>query len=212
MKIKNEKAKQIILSCIAILLMIIGYMNYSYDNEKDEVDFAARDNDINLGDVQLVNSKPEFESNIVPNDIPLNAIVENLETDKEKYLAGNEEETKSENKDNYFTETKLERDRMYSEMIETYQNIISNTMTPEDQKAIAAQEISNITNNKNKIMIAENLIKNKGFENVVVLVNNGNISVVVKSRNLNIEEVSKIQNIIQREFEVDVQNINISNK
>lgn len=212
MKFKNEKAKQIVLSAIAILLMTIGYMNYSFDNENGTVDFAARDNDINLGDVQLVNSEPELESDIVPNDIPLNAIVENLETDKEKYLAGNEEETKSENKDNYFKETKLERDRMYSEMIEIYQNIISNTMTPEDQKAIAAQEISNITNSKNKIMIAENLIKNKGFENVVVLVNNGNISVVVKSRNLNIEEVSKIQNIIQREFEVDVQNINISNK
>lgn len=212
MKFKNEKAKQIVLSAIAILLMTIGYMNYSFDNENGTVDFAARDNDINLGDVQLVNSEPELESDIVPNDIPPNAIVENLETDKEKYLEGNEEETKSENKDNYFEETKLERDRMYSEMIEIYQNIISNTMTPEDQKAIAAQEISNITNSKNKIMIAENLIKNKGFENVVVLVNNGNISVVVKSRNLNIEEVSKIQNIIQREFEVDVQNINISNK
>lgn len=212
MKIKNEKAKQIILSCIAILLMIIGYMNYSYDNEKDEVDFAARDNDINLGDVQLVNSEPEFESNIVPNEMIENAIVDNTIIDNENELKENNIIENIKEEENYFTETKLERERMYSEMIETYQNIISNTMTPEDQKAIAAQEISNITNSKNKIMIAENLIKNKGFENVVVLVNNGNISVVVKSRNLNTEQVSKIQNIIQREFEVDVQNINISNK
>ena len=55
-------------------------------------------------------------------------------------------------RDNYFEETKLERDRMYSEMIETYQKLIDTQETPEDQKAIAAQEISNITKTKNGII------------------------------------------------------------
>lgn len=212
MKLKNEKIKQIFLSIIAILLMMVGYMNYNYDNEQDTIEVASRTNDINLGDVQLVNSEPELESDIVPNDVIENAVVDNTVIDNENKLNENNVAEYVKEDDNYFTEAKLERDRMYSEMIETYQNIITNNMTPEDQKAIAAQEINNITNSKNRIMIAENLIKNKGFENVVVLVNNGNVSVIVKSRNLNTEQVSKIQNIIQREFEVEVQNINISNK
>ena len=101
---------------------------------------------------------------------------------------------------------------MYSEMISTYEKIIQNESTPSDQKAIAAQEISNITNIKNGIMISENLIKNKGFEEVIILVNNDTASVVVKSYNLNQEQISKIQNIIQRELKIEIKNINISNK
>ena len=101
---------------------------------------------------------------------------------------------------------------MYSETLETYQKLIDSSQTPQEQKAVAAQEISNITNKKNSIMISENLIKNKGFENVVILENNGNISVIVKSSNLSQDEISKIQNIVQRELSVDISNINISNK
>ena len=109
-------------------------------------------------------------------------------------------------------ETKLEREIMLSEMVETYQNVIDSAETPSDQKAIAVQEISNIAKMKNGIMISENLIKNKGFEDVVILINNKVVSVVVKSYTLNKEEISKIQNIIERELEVETKNINISNK
>lgn len=112
----------------------------------------------------------------------------------------------------YFEETRIERERMYSEMIETYEKIIENSKTPNDQKAISVQEISNITNIKNGIMISENLIKNKGFEDVIILVNNGNASVVIKSYNLSQEQISQIQNIIQRELKIETKNINISNK
>ena len=113
---------------------------------------------------------------------------------------------------NYFEETRIEREKMYSEMIETYTNLIESNQTPVDQKAISVQEISNLTNNKNGIMIAENLIKNKGFEDDIVFVNNATVSVVVKAYTLSKEEISKIQNIIQRELNVSVDKINISNK
>ena len=61
-------------------------------------------------------------------------------------------------------------------------------------------------------MIAENLIKNKGFENVVILINNDVVNVVVKSSSLSQEQISKIQNIISRELYIEVSNINIGNK
>lgn len=160
-------------------------------------------NEINLGDVQLVNTEPVTDynaGNIVPND--------ELEVpDEEEKI-----QTEKIEEHNYFEETKLERERMLSEMVETYQNVIDSAETPSDQKAIAVQEISNIAKMKNGIMISENLIKNKGFEDVVILINNKVVSVVVKSYTLNKEEISKIQNIIERELEVETKNINISNK
>lgn len=168
------------------------------DSKGSSIEVSSETNDVNIGDVQLVSTEPINEGSVVSND--------DLNEGEEA------EEKKEEPNDNYFEETKIERDRMYSEMLETYQKIINSSDTPSDQRAIAAQEISNITKTKNGIMIAENLIKNKGFENVVILINNNIVSVIVKSPNLNKEQISKIQNIVERELGVKISNINISNK
>lgn len=201
MKINKEKFKQIFLTCVAIILIGLGYLNYSVNNfqNEDALEVSADYNEINLGDVELVNS------DLVPND------------ELEELGANNTNETESKNttsniENDYFIETRIERDKMYSEMIEIYQNLISSEETPTEQKTIAAQEITNITNTKNSIMIAENLIKNKGFDDVIILVNSDNVNVIVKSSKLNKEEISQIQNIVQRELDVDVSNISITNK
>ena len=220
MKLNKENIKQIALIITGILFIGIGYFNYSFDIKDETIEVASREesaNEINLGDVQLVNSEPEniYEiGDIVPNEelAEANLVQENLDTSNENIVQNNVLESSRTQNYDYFEETKIERERMYSEMIETYQKLIDSSETPNDQKAISVQEISNIANIKNGIMISENLIKNKGFEDVVILVNNGIVSVVVKSYTLNKEQISKIQNIIERELNVEAKNINISNK
>lgn len=211
MKNSKEKMKQIVLSFIAISLIILGYTNYSFNEKNDSVEVASRtsENEINLGDVELVSSQPvqqKYKEGIVSNDEIQNT------TDSNTLKTNTTLNNMVEESTNYFEETRIERDRMYSETLETYQKIIDSNQTMQDQKAIATQEIANITNKKNSIMIAENLIKNKGFENVVILENLGNVSVIVKSSVLSQEQISKIQNIVQRELNVEISNINISNK
>lgn len=61
-------------------------------------------------------------------------------------------------------------------------------------------------------MIAENLIKTKGFEDVVLFVNNGNVTGVIKAEKLDEKQIAQIQNIITRELNVKPNKINISNK
>ena len=219
MKLNKENIKQIGLIFTGFLLIGIGYFNYSLDlKENENIEIGQRSlNEINLGDVELVNTKPVEEVGIiVPNDdlLQINSTenisqVENVEKIDSENNIENEIVIKE---SDYFQETRLEREKIYSEMIETYEKLIESKSTPNDQKAISAQEISNITNIKNGIMISENLIKNKGFEDVIILVNNDTASVVVKSYNLNQEQISKIQNIIQRELKIEIKNINISNK
>ena len=60
-------------------------------------------------------------------------------------------------------------------------------------------------------MISENLIKLKGFEETVILVNDNSINIIVDAENLNSNEVAQIQNIILNEFSVDIKNIHIIN-
>lgn len=216
LKYSKERIKQILLTFVAFSLIFLGYMNYNVDKDNN-IEVSAETNDINIGDVQLVNSEPTNNEGVIVSNDDLEEKTEEIAVNydtNEVLNNSNEMENVSisTSKQDYFEETKIERNRMYSEMIETYQKIIDNQETPSEQKAIAVQEISNITNIKNGIMISENLIKNKGFENVVILCNNEKINVVVKSSNLNQEQISKIQNIIERELNAKISNINITNR
>lgn len=114
--------------------------------------------------------------------------------------------------DNYFTQSRLDRDTMYSQTLDTYQKIINNENISEDQKSIAQEEISKINKEKNSIMIAENLIKVKGFEDLIIFVNGENVSIIVKADKLEEKDIAQIQNIITRELGASIENINISNK
>ncbi|MBR3882945.1 MAG: SpoIIIAH-like family protein [Clostridia bacterium] len=198
----KENQKQILLCVIAITFIVLGTINLNSNVKNEEfaegmLEVASRNVlEENLGDVELVSSSAIVE----------NESLDSTTSDEEKI-----EEIKSED-DNYFEETKLERNRMYSESIEIYQNILKNSELKEDQKLIATNEITKLTNMKNGILVCENLIKNKGIDDVVILENNGIINVVVKSSYLKKEEVSQIQNIIERHLNVDVQNISITRK
>lgn len=193
----KNKIKSIFLSCLAIFLIGVGYLNFNAS--QDSFDVAYTNNNEKTGDVELVNSQPvdEDDSALVPN----NSI--NQEST----------ETAIQNTEDYFSESRLERDKMYSQMIETYQNMIDSSEISTDQKGIAIEEINKIATQKNGILIAENLIKNKGFEDVVIFVNDESISIVIKSNiTLSKEQVAQIQNIVSRELNSKVENINISNK
>ena len=118
----------------------------------------------------------------------------------------------SNSKDNYFTNSKLERNTMYSQMLETYEKVLNSNNSLETQKQSATEEIKKINNLKNSIMICENLIQTKGFENVVIFVNDESVSVVVATTELTKENVAQIQNIVSRELKAEADNIHISKK
>ena len=61
-------------------------------------------------------------------------------------------------------------------------------------------------------MIAENLIKTKGIEDLVIFANKDSINVIVKGKEPSRAEIAQIQNIISRELEADIADIHIMNK
>lgn len=202
---KILKNNQVIIYAIALMLVAAGYLNYtSKDNKLIPTSSDAgviNTNELaDIGDATLVNS---------------NDVIYDENNTIEENTANNEEitqETSSNISDEYFTKSKLERDTMYSQMLESYQTILNNTNSSETQKNTATKEIENINQTKNSIMICENLIKTKGFENVIIFVNGESISVIVGIGELKQEEVAQIQNIVARELICKVENIHISTK
>lgn len=220
---KIMKKNQVVLLALALMLMTAGYMNYTNNHENENMLLAS------LGDAQLVSANVVNDANILnevnnavaesnneKNIVEQNNINEENQTTEEAESTSNEEskevqETSTKQADNdYFTRSKLERETMYSQMLETYTKILENGNISSEQKDIAENEIKNINNTKNAIMIAENLLATKGFENVVIFVNSPSVNVVVKKENLETEDVAQIQNVVQRELNTDIENIHIT--
>lgn len=192
----------------------------------------------NIGDAQLVSSNVVLENDVKSNESvstetnteKANEENNNSNNENSTNVAKNENSEENQNEDNkqggetvetsssgktnddYFTTSRLERDTMYSQILETYEKILNSSNSLETQKQSATEEIKRINDIKNSIMICENLIKTKGFENVVIFVNGDSVSIIVKDDQLNTEKVAQIQNIISREMNTKVENIHISNK
>lgn len=227
---KVIKKNQVVLLALALMLMTAGYLNYTnnYENENENILLAG------LGDAQLVSANVVTENEVVnditnqvqneiieSNEIDENAptnetnVVENVLEEENNTKVENEEQLVQEasnqaESDDYFTRSKLERETMYSQMLETYTGILENEKISAEQKDIAENEIKNINDTKNAIMVVENLLQTKGFENAVVFVNSPSVNVVIKKDNLMPEEVAQVQNILQRELKTDIENIHIT--
>ncbi len=207
-KITIIKKKEAALIVIAILLMAIGFFSYRTDSNFDKVADIQNYPETALGEATLVNGNT-IENSESDNSINKETTEENESIETSATVEETDEITKQ---DNYFTEAKMERNNTYSETLEIYENILENSNISSDQRVIAQNEITNITNEKKSIQVAENLIKLKGFEDVLILKNLEGINVIVKADVLLPEQVAQIQNIVEREFNIESKNINITNK
>ncbi len=205
------KKNQVIISVIAIMLIAAGYMNYTANNKQTLQTAALKDSEKygDLGDATLVSANAVFE-NVEETGALVENTPENTETVTENTVSETSVPAVSDNQ--YFAESKLEREKMYSQMLESYQKIINNSQILDTQKEISQNEIKKINDTKNAIMISENLLKNKGFEDLIIFVNGDSISVVIKAKELTQEQIAQVQNIIVRELKADIENIHISNK
>lgn len=212
---KLIKKNQLTILVLALMLVTAGYLNYNSSVKETSTQIAS------IGDATLVSSNI---SNSISNQVKdenqnVNVSAENKSETAQSAVSTTEAnvvETNAtinkEDENEYFSASKLERDTMYSQMLDSYQKIFNNSNASEKQKEAAQEEIEKINKIKNSIMISENLIKTKGFDSVVIFVNDDSISVVVKKEELKKEDIAQIQSIIAREMNAKIDDIHISNK
>ena len=203
---KILKRNQIIVTVIALMLVAAGYLNFANQNRENNLipTSSVADSEMmaGIGDAQLVNAN-EVSQNNVESDTNQENIVNEVK---------NTNISEQTQEDSYFDETRLEREKMYSQMLENYQKILETNNLSSDEKKNAQEKIKEKNNEKNAIMIAENLVKTKGFKDIIIFKNNGNVTAIIKADKLEEKEISQIQNIITRELNVSINKINISKK
>ena len=147
------KKNQIIISVIAIMLIAAGYMNYT-SNEKQALETAVLTDSekyAGIGDATLVSANVADNNDLVNNDETQNIIDDSAKNEEKKdEIKSNDQNTESKENivqneintsttvtetsgDQYFAELRLERDKMYSKMLETYQKILFNNQISQTQ-------------------------------------------------------------------------------
>ena len=110
----------------------------------------------------------------------------------------NDQDTEALNQENYFYNSKSERDQQDSATIQTLKSTISDANTSKEQKDVATQELNQKTMVKDNEGRIELSIKNKGYEDALCRIDSNKATVIVKSATaLQENETVAIQEIVQ---------------
>ena len=114
--------------------------------------------------------------------------------------------------DSYFASTLVSRQRARDEAIEVLQSVVDNDQSDDTVKAQALADISQIAKDMEAEANIETLIKSKGFEQCVAVINGDAASIIVKSDGLIASQISQINEIVYEQAGISPINITIIQK
>jgi stage III sporulation protein AH len=111
----------------------------------------------------------------------------------------------------FFTECRLERDRVRSERSELLREAIKNAKS-DDSRQKAQDAVLKLVLEKQRESEMENLIKARGFADALVFARDNAVSAVIRSQTLTREEVMQVADVISRVSGAKPEDITISSK
>ena len=225
------KKNQFIITALAIMIAIAGYLNYAQKNGAENqylaVNNIENDDKINVMDIsdedilaenQALNQAVSKEDNI---DVADNEIegqedvlneINSLDLDLEN-TANEAKDTILSNGTNsleMITEIKLNREQVRAQNKEVLMGIINNEGLSEEQKQNAVNELIASTAISEKEAAAERLLEAKGFKDVVVSITDDTVDVVVNMSELSDADRAQIEDIVKRKTEMVAEKIVIT--
>lgn len=107
----------------------------------------------------------------------------------------------------FFVETRLEREQARGQQIEYLREVISNAASNDQTRQRAQENLLSISNRITKEIEVENLIRAKGFKDAAVYLEDEGVTVVVHAGQLSPEEATRISDLVSRGTGVSEQNI-----
>ena len=222
---KRVKKNQVIITALAVMIAVAGYLNYS--GMKLEKETAA----VSEGTVEDAAAVEEGvdDSSLVDVeswDLALNELEKDLgeqEAASTEVAAGEAEgETQSGDTpgeavltsvtsgSSFAAEAKLSREQVRAKNKETLLEVINNENITEEQKQSAIDSMTAMTDQAEKEAAAELLLDSKGFVDSVVSITDGTVDVVVNKAELSEAERAQIEDIVKRKTEISGENIVIT--
>lgn len=110
---------------------------------------------------------------------------------------------------NFFVEYRIDRDRIRSQQIELLQAVVDNDNSDEGSRKEAYDKLIEISQNLEKEMEIEHMIKAKGFAEAIVFINNDAASVIVETSALDPQTAAQIGEIIIKNTNIKPERISI---
>ena len=188
---KIFKKNQIMITALAVMIAVAGYLNYSgrfFGDDTKEADNELAEQellDISLGETAEIESLDEDVD-----ETPGAAVLTN----------GN----------NIVAEAKVVREQVRAENKETLLGIINNANLSEKQKEEAVAKMIELTEIAELEAAVETMLLSKGFSEVVVTLTEDGADVVVNATELSDAKRAQIEDIVTRKTGIKPENVVIS--
>lgn len=212
------RKNQIIITSLAIMIVIAGYLNFTADQTKPVKQEAAAETaeKIREENIQAEEAAAGAEADITsfPDEDLASVSAEAESTaDTETPEGENVGEavlTSSASAGAFSASAKLNREQVRSKNEASLLEIINNTDISEDMKADAIVSMNRMTDRAEKELDAELLLEAKGFKDSVVSINDDSVDVIVGAAEITDEQKAQIEDIVTRKTERNVSDIVIT--
>lgn len=212
------RKNQIIITSLAIMIVIAGYLNFTADQTKPVKQEAAAETaeKIREENIQAEEAAAGAEADITsfPDEDLASVSAEAESTaDTETPEGENVGEavlTSSASAGAFSASAKLNREQVRSKNEASLLEIINNTDISEDMKADAIASMNRMTDRAEKELDAELLLEAKGFKDSVVSINDDSVDVIVGAAEITDEQRAQIEDIVTRKTERNVSDIVIT--
>ena len=205
------KKNQMIITALAAMIAVAGYLNYSgtrldesllnaNSTAVEDVEDASLAEDISAEDLYAETGEDEY-ADIESLDGDVDLAEENV---GEAVLASSTMGV------GLVSEAKVTREQTRSRNKEMLMELINSTNITDDQKQSAIDERVQMTDVAEKELAAETLLVAQGFDEVVVSINDSCADVVVSSTQVSDSQRAQIEDIVKRKTGIEAANITIT--
>lgn len=212
------RKNQIIITALAIMIVIAGYLNFTADQTKPvkkEAESQTAEK-LQAENIQAEEAAADAESDITSfPDEDLASVSAQAETvtdteTPEGEKVGEAVLTSSASAGAFSASAKLNREQVRSRNEASLLEIINNTEISEDMKADAIASMNQLTDRAEKELDAEILLDAKGFKDSVVSINDDSVDVIIGAASITEEQRAQIEDIVTRKTERNVSDIVIT--
>ncbi|MCI7180444.1 MAG: SpoIIIAH-like family protein [Schaedlerella sp.] len=193
------KKNQIIITTLALMIAIAGYLNYSGKL------FGSSDTGSKEVATDMVNQEL---LDISEEDIAGTEDI--LSMDSEVEGTPGESVLTSGSADNTIAQAKVTREQVRAQNKETLQALIDNTSLGEEEKSDAVAQMVKITELAEQELAIETLMSAKGFSESVVSLTEDSADIVVNAAELTDANRAQIEDIVTRKTNIEPENIVIT--
>ena len=195
------KKNQVIITSLAILIAVAGYLNFA------DVDLGFKDKEASTDSSSILD---QVEYDLSDETALLDENGADGSIGDSTDVSSTPGEAVLTSASDFAAQAKLSREQVRSQNKADLQEILNNTEVGDDQKQQAVNTMVSMTDVAEKEAAAEMLLEAKGFENVVVNLTGETADVVVPDTDLEDAKRAQIEDIVKRKTGIAPENIVIT--